>query len=305
MKFSTVIPANAGIPLAVVRKGSGTPAFAGATFLLWMLAWLMLAVPASAQTFPKLTGRVVDDAHLLSAAQMVDIDSKLSALDARTGRQFVVATVPSLEGHTIEDYGYRLGRTWAIGGNGKDGVGKDDGVILLVAPKERKVRIETGYGARVFITDAVSSVIINEAIIPRFKANDYGGGIVAGTDAIIQQLELPAAEAAKRAKQASVQASKRGQSSGSGFPFALVVLIFFFVVLPLLRSAGGRRYRGRSGGSGISPLVMLWGLDAISRGSRGGGGGDWGGGGGFGGGGGGGFSGGGGSFGGGGASGGW
>ena len=270
---------------------------------LTLLASLMLAVPASAQTFPKLTGRVVDDAHLLRPEQVIDIDSKLNALEARTGRQLVIATVPSLEGHTIEDYGYRLGRTWGIGADGKGEANKDDGVILLVAPKERKVRIETGYGARVFITDAVSSVIINEAIIPRFKANDYGGGIVAGTDAIIQQMALPAAEAAKRANQASVQESNRGRSrSGSGFPFALVFFIFVFVALPLLRSAGGRRYRSRGGGSGISPMVVLWGLDAISRGSRGGGG--WGGGGGFGGGGGG-FSGGGGSFGGGGASGGW
>lgn len=274
--------------------------------LLWLalLASLMLAVPASAQTFPKLTGRVVDDAHLLSAAQVVDIGSKLSALDARTGRQLVVATIPSLEGHTIEDYGYRLGRTWAIGGNGKNGAGEDDGVILLVAPKEHKVRIETGYGARVFLTDAVSSVIIREAIIPQFKANQYGAGIVAGTDAIIQQMELPAAEAAKRASQIGAQESKRSQSSGSGgrFPFMLVFFIFFFVVLPLLRSAGGRRYRS-GGGSGISPWVVLWGLNQLGRG--GGGGSGWGGGGGGFGGGGGGFSGGGGSFGGGGASGGW
>ena len=276
-------------------------------FWLALVASLMLAVPASAQTFPKLTGRVVDDAHLLSAAQAVDIDSKLSALEARTGRQLVVATVPNLEGHTIEDYGYRLGRTWALGGNGKDGGGKDDGVILLVAPKEHKVRIETGYGARVFITDAVSSVIIQEAIIPRFKDNDFGGGIVAGTDAIVEQMALPAAEAAKRASQASAKQSNRGRSSGGGFPFALVFFIFFFVVLPLLRSAGGRRYRS-GGGSGISPWVVLWGLNELGRGGGGGGGGgsDWGGGGGgFGGGGGGGFSGGGGSFGGGGASGGW
>ena len=304
MSFFSVIPAKAGIPLAVRRKGSGIPAFAGVAALLLLLLAMLVAVPASAQTFPKLTGRVVDDAHLLNAAQTVDIDSKLSALEARTGRQLVVATIPSLEGHTIEDYGYRLGRTWAIGQSGKNGPGKDDGVILLVAPKEHKVRIETGYGARVFLTDAVSSVIIREAIIPRFQANDFGGGIVAGTDAIIEQMALPAAEAAKRASQASAQESQRGRSrGGSGFPFALVFFIFFFVVLPLLRSAGGRRYRG-GGGSGISPWVVLWGLSQLGRGGGGGGSG-WGGGGGFGGGGGGGFSGGGGSFGGGGASGGW
>ena len=125
--------------------------------VLW-LALLALATPVSAQTFPPLTGRVVDNAHLLRPEQVLDLSSKSEALEAQTGRQFVIATVPSLEGRTIEDYGYRLGRTWAIGRKGED-----DGVILLVAPNERKVRIETGYGARVFLTDAVSSVIIREA----------------------------------------------------------------------------------------------------------------------------------------------
>src|SRR5205085_810281 len=133
---------------------------------------LLLAAPAAAQTFPALTGRVVDEAHLLSAAQVQDLTSKSEALEASTKRQFVVATVPSLEGRTVEDYGYRLGRAWGIGQKGKD-----DGVILLVAPNEHKVRIETGYAARVFLTDAVSSVIIREAILPHFKQDppDYGG----------------------------------------------------------------------------------------------------------------------------------
>jgi uncharacterized protein len=157
---------------------------------LW-LAVLVAATPAHAQTFPKLTGRVVDQAGLLTPAQVVDISSKSEALEAASGRQFVVATVNSLEGRTIEDYGYRLGRAWGIGQEQKD-----DGVILLVAPNERKVRIETGYGARVFLTDAVSSVIIREAILPRFKAGDMGGGIVAGSDQIIQLMQLPRAEAA-------------------------------------------------------------------------------------------------------------
>ena len=92
-----------------------------------------------------------------------------AALETQTGRQFVVATVNSLEGRTIEDYGYRLGRAWGIGDEEKD-----DGVILLVAPNERKVRIETGYGARVFLTDAVSSVIIRERILPQVQGRRHG-----------------------------------------------------------------------------------------------------------------------------------
>ena len=97
---------------------------------LW-LAVLVIATPALAQTFPKLTGRVVDQAGLLQPAQIVDLSTKSDALEAATGRQFVVATVNSLEGRTIEDYGYRLGRAWAIGDKQKD-----DGVILLIAPNE-------------------------------------------------------------------------------------------------------------------------------------------------------------------------
>jgi uncharacterized protein len=271
---------------------------------LVMTVLLLFAGPAAAQTFPALTGRVVDQANLLSPEQELDLRSKSEALEAQTGRQFVVATIASLEGRTIEDYGYRLGRTWKIGDEKKD-----DGVLLIVAPKEKKVRIETGYGARVFLTDAISSLIINQTILPRFKAGDMGGGVVAGADQIIKTMQLSPADAARIDQQAKAnqQQQQRGQSGGiGGFPFIVIAFLFFFVLLPMMRRAGGRRYHGgrRRRGSGIDPMVVLWGLDAISRGSRGGG---WGGGG-FGGGGfggGGGFSGGGGSFGGGGASGGW
>jgi uncharacterized protein len=266
---------------------------------LWLAA-LVVAAPAAAQTFPPLTGRVVDNANLLDPAQEAALAARLAAVEQSSGRQFVVATLPSLQGRTIEDYGYRLGRTWKIGDEAKD-----DGVLLIVAPNERKVRIETGYGARVFLTDAVSSVIIRNSILPRFKANDYPGGIAAGADAIIKMLELPPAEAARRAKEIGAAEARRGQGGEvSFFPVILMVVIFFVFIRSLARRAGGKRYR--RGRGGIDPLVILWGLDAISRSGRGSGG--WGGGG-FGGGGGGGFGGGfgggGGSFGGGGASGGW
>ena len=304
-----VIPAKAGTHL---RRGptvgavrSWVPAFAGMT--IWCLAIMLLfaATPAFAQTFPKLTGRVVDTADLLRPEQEVDLTSKLAALEARTGRQFVVATLPSLEGRTIEDYGYRLGREWRIGDEARD-----DGVLLLVAPNEKKVRIETGYGARVFLTDAVSSVIIRNSILPRFKAGDMGGGIVAGADAIISMLELPPAEAARRAKEIGAAEAKRGEAGINPIPVIVIVIVFFVILSSIARRVGGRRYRGkngkRRGGFDSGDMaVVLWGLEALTRSSGRGGG--WGGGGGFGGGGGGfgGFSGGGGSFGGGGASGGW
>jgi uncharacterized protein len=267
---------------------------------LAMTILMFLAVPAAAQTFPKLTGRVVDQAGLLTPAQVQDISSKSDALEAATGRQFVVATVNSLEGRSIEDYGYRLGRAWGIGQEEKD-----DGVILLVAPNERKVRIETGYGARVFLTDAVSSVIIRESILPRFKAGDMAGGIAAGADQIIRMMQLPAAEAAKRAAEVG-RAEQSRRSEGPGLiPIIFWIVVILYFIIPMVRGvAGGRRYRRGRRRGGVDPWVVLWGLDAISRASRGGGGSGWGGGGG-GWGGGGGFSGGGGSFGGGGDSGGW
>lgn len=269
---------------------------------LW-LAVLIAATPSYAQTFPKLTGRVVDQANLLSPAQEADLSSKSAALEQRTGRQFVIATVSSLEGRPIEDYGYRLGREWKIGDEQKD-----DGVILLVAPAERKVRIETGYGARVFLTDALSSIIIRESILPRFKAGDLPGGISAGADQIVKQMELPEAEAAKRAQEIGAKEAKRQDRDVNPVPVIFIVIVFFVIIGSIARAAGGRRYRGkgrRRGGLDSGDVaVILWGLDALTRGSRGGGG--WGGGGWGGGGGGfGGFSGGGGSFGGGGASGGW
>jgi uncharacterized protein len=171
-----------------------------------------------------------------------------------------------------------------------------------VAPKERKVRIETGYGARVFLTDAVSSIIIRENILPRFKAGDIPGGIAAGAAQIITTMELPAAEAAKRAQEIGAQEAKRQDRDVNPIPVLFIVITFFVIIGSIARAAGGRRYRGKGKrGRGLDSgdvAVILWGLDALTRGSRGGGG--WGGGGGFGG-----FSGGGGSFGGGGASGGW
>lgn len=256
----------------------------------------IVAVPTAAQTFPPLTGRVVDDAHILSPATVADLTSKSEALEAKTSRQLVIATVPSLQGYPIEDFGYRLGRAWGIGQKKLD-----NGVILLVAPNEHKVRIEVGYGATPYLTDAMSGLIIREDITPHFKQGDYNGGVEAGTDAIIKQMSLPPDQAEQAAAQAQQQEQAHRHSGGGALPLAFWGLIFAFVVLSKFRRAVGGRYYRRGGG--ISPWVMLWGLNALGNSSRGwgsGGGGLGGGGGGFGG-----FSGGGGSFGGGGASGSW
>jgi uncharacterized protein len=273
-----------------------------------VLALLALASPVSAQHFPANNGSpVVDQAHLLRPEQVIDLKSKSEALYAQTGRAFAVATVKSLEGYPVEDYAYRLLRYWKLGS-----AKNNDGVLLVVAPNEHKVAVTTGYGAGEYMTDAMSGIIIREAIVPHFKQNppDYGGGIEAGADAIIKQMSLSPDQAQANAAKAAQAQQQRRRSGGGALPGIFWAMIIAFVVLSMFRRAGGRRYRARGGGGGISPWVVLWGLNELSRGSRGG----WGGGSGWGdsggswggGGGGGGFGGfGGGSGGGGGASGSW
>lgn len=249
----------------------------------------MFASPLAAQDFPALTGRVVDAADLIPADVEAQLDQKLEALETQSQRQLVVATIPDLQGYDISDYGYRLGREWGIGDKERN-----DGALLIVAPNDRKVRIEIGYGLEGIMTDALSSLIIQNAIIPRFKADDYPGGIVAGTDAIVQQLQLPEDEARQIAQAAGEQ-----RKSGDGFPvgaFIWLAFIIFFFILPMLR---GRRRRRRYGLGDTVSDIILWEVGkGIARGMSGhSSGSSWGGGGGF--------SGGGGSFGGGGASGSW
>lgn len=253
-----------------------------------LLFWLALSLTPSvhAQSFPALTGRVVDQANLLSPAQEISLDTKLQALEKRSQRQLVVVTIADLQGYDIADYGFRLGDKWGIGDKERD-----DGALLIVAPKERKVRVEVGYGLEGVLTDALSGRIIRNAIVPRFKQGDFPGGIVAGTDEIIKVLVLPPEEAKKLAAQA--EREQRDTGDNGEMIFVILFIAIFFLLPMLLRGRHGRAYRG-----GIAP-VILWG-PTVGNGRS-----SWGSGGGWSSGSGGGFSGGGGGFGGGGASGGW
>ncbi|MDH2132943.1 TPM domain-containing protein [Sphingobium yanoikuyae] len=262
--------------------------------MLLVLALLVFIPAAQAQTFPKLTGQVVDAANLLSPQQEQALTAKLAALDKQSGRQVVVATVPDLQGYEIGDYAYQLGRSWGIGSKEKD-----DGTILLVAPNERKVWIATGYGVEGIVTDALASRIYRTAIIPRFKAGDFPGGIDAGVNELATLLTLPPEEAKARAAAAEAE-QRKGDNGGGAVMLVFWVIVIVIVGISMFASRGGRgrRYRGGAG------PVIIWGPSDSGWGSGGGSG--WGsGGGGWGGGDGGGFSGGGGSFGGGGAGGSW
>lgn len=270
---------------------------------LLSLFWLGIAGAAHAQPqFPERgTSPVVDAANILDPAAEAELSAKLDAFEQANQRQFVVATIPDLQGYDISDYGYQLGRHWGLGDTEND-----DGIILLVAPNDRRVRIEVGYGLEAVIPDGLAYDIVEGEILPRFKAGDMTGGIVAGADAIIRHLELPPEQQQAAIAQASPPAREEG-----GFPFGALIWIgfmLFFFVLPMLGRVRGKRYRG-SGAAGAVGNVLMWtALNAAMNSGRGSDGGGWGGGGGggFGGfGGGGGFSGGGGSFGGGGASGSW
>jgi uncharacterized protein len=255
----------------------------GLAFLL-APALLGLAAPALAQTFPRFTGFVVDDANVLSPAVEADLTAKLGALQRDTKRQFVVATIADMQGYPLEDYGYRLLRTWGVGLKGVN-----NGAILFVAPNnpagQRGPRLEVGSGLEPVLTDAFASVMINRDMMPRLKAGKVEEAMTAGADTVIAQLRASPEEA-----QASLDAAvaefdrthrspaRRNGGGEGGIPFSLIFwgIVFLFVILPMLRGGGrGRRYRRGGGGLGN---VLLWTVASeLSRGSRRSGGGGFGG----------------------------
>lgn len=244
----------------------------GVVLLFWVFA---LTVQADLK-FPELTGRVVDNAQMIEPAVREQLTQQLQAHEKTTGEQLVVVTLADLQGTDIADFGYQLGRYWGIGQ--KD---KNNGALLIVARDERKLRIEVGYGLEDRLTDAQSSVIINQVITPAFKAGNYSKGISDGVAAMLvvlggNPLDEPSTVYDSGANQESDFVSRH--------PGLFVFLVLLFILTVFVCQMLGILPAGR-GGSG---------------GSGGFGGGGFGGGGG-----GGGFSGGGGSFGGGGSSGGW
>src|ERR1700680_3162308 len=217
-----------------------------------------LVTAAFALDFPPLTGLVVDQAGVMTAESRSDVEAKLKDLEDKSGIQLVVATVKSLQGSDIETYANQLFRFWKLGE-----AKKNNGVLLLVAPAEHKVRIEVGYGLEGTLTDALSSVIISSAVIPRFKSNDFSGGIERGVDGIISVLSGDSAEwQAKghvRSEDASADCDKL-------FPI-LFFAIMIFIIWYLIRHAGGPPSGGAGRRGGSPPPSLL-----RRRGGSGGGG---------------------------------
>lgn len=264
---------------------------------IWSITTINVAT--GKDSFPVLSGRVVDNAHLLSATTLDKMTQELAALERQTGDQIVVATLSTLSGYDIETYSNTLFRRWALGQKQMN-----NGVLLLVAPSERQVRIEVGYGLEGVLTDALSAVIINTLILPNFREGKFENGIVEGVAAIKDILTGSKADFDDRVKarlQIEHEKVKQQQKQEMITNVAAFIIFVIFVVLPILASIfgtkiGPRRYRW------LGIVFVLWFLGSGRGGFGGGLGGGFGGGsGGFGGG----FGGGGGSSGGGGASGRW
>jgi uncharacterized protein len=237
-------------------------AFAGVVAMLLLL----MATPAFAQSFPAFTGLVVDAANILPADRKAALEQKLAAFQQKTNKQLVVATIPDLGGDDIADYGYKLGRAWGVGLKGAN-----NGAVLIVAPKDRKIRIEVGRGLEGVLTDAYSNVVINTKLRPAFKAGDLPGGIDAGTDALIDILSVPddEARAKEQAAVAAYDKEHKRQSSG-GVPLGVIlpIIIIGWVVLGGLFSR--RRFGTRYGGGDSS--IFLWAAaEALSNRGHGGG----------------------------------
>ncbi len=258
------------------------------------LIWVAIAARdgafAADPVFPALTGQVVDDANLLTTQQEAALSISLAALEDKATDQLVVVTVPSLQGYPIEDYANRLFRHWQIGQKTKN-----NGVLLVVAPNERKVRIEVGYGLEGTITDGLSSTIIQNTILPRFRRGDFGDGVVAGVKDIEDALLGDPAEVAKRAKGGG--RDRNASSWVDWLPLLFWTAIVLFILWSNYRAMrqGLKTPGARNRGGGIIIIPGGYGGSG-SWGSGGGGGWSSGGGG---------FGGGRGSSGGGGASGGW
>jgi uncharacterized protein len=151
---------------------------------LELLVLLFIAQVAWSLDIPPLAGRVVDQAHVILPAHLSDLNDALTAHESKTSNQVAVLTLPSLAGETLEEFSHRVASAWGLGQKGTD-----NGVLLLVAIQDRKIRIEVGYGLEGTLTDAKSSQIIRHEMVPRFRHGEYSEGIVAGVHAILTTIE--------------------------------------------------------------------------------------------------------------------
>ncbi len=257
--------------------------------LLFLLFFQEVELPAASgqALIPELRGPVVDTAGVFSSSDRQKVERALLDLERKTSAQLAILTVPDMGGLSIEDFSMRAAEKWRLGQ--KD---RDNGVLILLALAEKKVRIEVGYGLEESLTDAKSGYIIRSVMLPYFREGRFAQGLYSGAEAVAGVIsgssDISPQELARYEK-------KSGRSSSGSGSFTFLVILFFVFLMNVSRMAGGRR------GGGLLAGLLLGSLLSRGGGGRRGGFGGFSAGGGFGGG----FSGGGGGFGGGGASGGW
>lgn len=231
--------------------------------IIFRLPWVALLLSVALFFFPKaafafepppIEGHVTDRAQKLDAPERAALEQKLSAVDAKTGNEIAVLLLPSLGGETIEDVAYTTFNTWKLGKKGRD-----NGVLLVIATADRKIRIETGKGVGGALTDLESGRIIREKIAPSLKQDRYAEGIEAGCDAIAAALANGGVESRK----------------GSGLPFGMSIASLVFILLVavsvlmalaitiwIIVQDGGLR-TARRGGSGAGGMSSSFGTSSL------------------------------------------
>jgi uncharacterized protein len=192
-----------------------------------LLLLLALAAPAAALEVPFLSGRVNDTAGMLSEPARQALESSLKDFESRTGHQAAVLTVPSLEGEALEDFSLKVSRTWALGRKGQN-----DGVLFLISKNDRKLRIEVGHGLEGSIPDALAGRIIQDAVVPLFRAGDYEGGITTGVNAIISAADGTYSPPSR------ASGAERNDFADAGILEKLLISAFVFGILGLFEFVG-------------------------------------------------------------------
>ena len=215
--------------------------------LITIFCTVLLATPAAALDVPPLVGQVVDQARVLPPSTVESITAQLAAHETKSSNQVAVLIVSTLDGDTIEEFSHRVATAWKLGQKGTD-----NGVLLLVAIQERKVRIEVGYGLEGALTDARSAQIIRNEIVPRFRAGDVPGGVTVGVDAILKTIE------------GTYQASEKAAPRQDNDVIGQVVTAVIVGLLVGLVFTNVHRFIGPVAGAGIATLLAPWWVPALA-----------------------------------------
>lgn len=191
------------------------------------------ATPASTIDVPYLTGRIVDNANIMEALTRGQLSERLKAHEQATGNQIVVLTVQTIGDVSIEEYAVKVFEAWKLGQKGKD-----NGVLVVVAPGDRKMRIEVGYGLEGALTDGTCGQIIRNVMTPRFKANDYNGGIDEGVKAIVGKIDGTAEVPADQPASASSSNGLTVEGADMPWPMRLLLGAFIFGIIGLFTFIG-------------------------------------------------------------------